>query len=84
MVREKSSLFEIYRQKDQEVKMITGQKKNEVDERDGIQLSRKFRENKKLFWSDVNMKRKERAQMNMRVRDNDGNIVTDASDVKQR
>ena len=84
MVREKSSLFEIYRQKDQEVKMITRQKENEVDERDGIQLSRKFRENKKLFWSDVNMKRKERAQMNMRVRDNDGNIVTDASDVKQR
>ena len=30
------------------------------------------------------VKRKERAQINMRVRDNDGNIVTDASDVKQR
>ena len=61
MVREKRRLFEIYitnrnernreeyRQKNQEVKMITRQKKNEVDERDGIQLNRKFRENKKLF-----------------------------------
>ena len=30
------------------------------------------------------MKRKERDQMSMQVRDNDGNIVTDASDIKQR
>ena len=30
------------------------------------------------------MKRKERDLMSMRVRDNDGNIVTDARDVKQR
>ena len=64
--------------------MMTRQKKNEVDEWDGIQLRRKLRENKKLFWSDVNMKGKERGQMSMRVRDSDGNIVTDASDVKQR
>ena len=49
MVREKRRLFEIYvmdrnernrgecMQKKQEVKMITRQKKHEVDERDGIQ-----------------------------------------------
>ena len=30
------------------------------------------------------MKRKEKDQMNMRVRDSDGNIETDANDVKQR
>ena len=30
------------------------------------------------------MKRKERDQMSMRVRDSDGNVVTDASDIKQR
>ena len=63
---------------------MTRQKKNEVDERDGIQLSRKFRDNKKLFWSDVNVKRKERDQMSMQVRNSDGNVVTDASDVKRR
>ena len=63
---------------------MTRHKKKEVDERDGIQLSKKCKENKKLFWSDANLKRKERDQMSMRVRDSDGNIVTDASDVKQR
>ena len=56
---------EEYKQKNQEVKRITKQHKNEIDERDGIQLSRKFGENKKLFWSDVDMKRKERDQMGM-------------------
>ena len=64
--------------------MVTIQEKNEVDERDGILLSIKYRESKKLFWSDVNMNRKERNQLSMKVRDNDGNIVTGASDVKQR
>ena len=94
MVREKRKLFEIYiadrnernreeyRQKNQEVKRVTRQKKNEVNERDGIQLSRKFKENKKLFLNDVNVKRKERDQMSIRVRDSDRNIVSDASDVK--
>ena len=71
-MREEKRVFEIYvtdrnersrveyRQKNQEVKRVTRPKKNEVDERDGIQLSRKFRENKKLFWSDVNMKQRKR------------------------
>ena len=51
---------------------------------DGFQISKKFMENnkKKLLWSVVNMKRKERDQMSMRVRDSDGNIVTEAGDVK--
>ena len=64
--------------------MVTRQEKNEVDERDGILLSIKFKESKKLYWSDVNMKRKERNLLSMEVRDSDGNIVTDASDVKLR
>ena len=96
MMREKRRLFEIYirdrnernreeyRQKNQEIRMMARQKKKEVDERDGIQASRKFRENKKPFWSEVNMKRKERDQMSMQVRDSDGNNVNDASGVKQR
>ena len=53
MVREKRRLFEIYvtdrnernreeyQQMNQEVKRVTRQKKNEVDERDGIQLTLK-------------------------------------------
>ena len=62
MVRERRRLLEIYvtdrnernreeyRQKNQEVKRVTRQKKNELDERDGIQLSRKFWENKKNYF----------------------------------
>ena len=73
-MREKRRLFKIYitdknersrkeyRDNNREVKIVTRQKKNEVDERDGIQLSKKFRKKKTLFWSDVNMKRKERDQ----------------------
>ena len=61
MVREKRRLFEIcithrnernregYRQKNQEVTRVTRQKKNEDDERDGIQLNRKFREKKPIL-----------------------------------
>ena len=61
MVRKKRRLFEIYiadrnernrveyRQKNQEMNIITRNKKNEVDERDGIQLSRKFWESKKTI-----------------------------------
>ena len=54
LVKEKRRLFEKYmvdrnernreeyRQKNQEVKRVTKQKKNDIDERDGINLSRKF------------------------------------------
>ena len=49
----------------------------------GRGLSKKCMGKKKLFWGDVNMKKKETDQMSMRDRDNDGNIVTDGSNVKQ-
>ena len=96
LVREKRRLFELYvtdrsersreeyREKKQEVKRVTRQKKNESDERDGMNLSRRFRENKKLFWSDVNRKRKQRDQMSMKVRDSDGNMIHEESGVKER
>lgn len=96
LVREKRRLFELYvtdrsersreeyREKKQEVKRVTRQKKNESDERDGMNLSRRFRENKKLFWSDVNRKRKQRDQMSMKVRDSDGNMINEESGVKER
>ena len=62
MVREKRRLFEMYitdrnernreehRQKTLEVKILTRQKTNGGDERDGIQLSEKFRENKRKYF----------------------------------
>ena len=49
-----------YMQKNQEGKIITRQKKNEVDERNSIWLSRKFKESKKtiLEWWDNEEERK--------------------------
>ena len=55
-----------------------------VHERDGVRMSRHFRENKKLFWSDVNRKRNAREQMTMKVRDSEGNMLTEGERVQQR
>ena len=96
LVKEKRKLFEEYtkskkesdkqeyKRKKQEVKGVTRQKKNTIDERDGVQLSRYFKENKKLFWSGVNGQRKKREQMSMRVKDSEGNVMTEPTRVKSR
>merc|ERR1712002_199121 len=65
-------------------KVAIREKKNAVDERDGVKMSRHFRENKKLFWSDVNRKRNARDQMTMKVRDSEGNMLTEGAKVQQR
>ena len=44
-------------------------------------MSRHFRENKKLFWSDVNQKRNAREQMIMKVRDSEWNMLTERAAV---
>ena len=96
LVKEKRRLFEVlisnrsvtnredYKRKNREVNGVVRQKKNAVDERDGERLSRYFRENKKLYWSEVNRKRKTREQMNMKVKNSEGILVTDAVEVKKR
>merc|ERR1712002_566357 len=65
-------------------KVAVREKKNAVDERDGVRMSRHFMENKKLFWSDVNRKRDKREQMTMKVRDSEGNMLTEGARVQQR
>merc|ERR1711872_852032 len=96
LVKEKRKLFEQYtkskkesdrqeyKRKKQEVKGVTRQKKNTIDERDGVQLSRYSKENKKLFWSRGNGQRKKREQMSMRVKDSEGNVMTEPTGVKSR
>ena len=96
LVKEKRRLFEVYisdrsarnrevyKRKNREVNGVIREKKNAVDERDGERMSRYFRENKKLYWSEVNRKRKARDQMTMRVKDSEGNVLTEAKEVKQR
>ena len=96
LVKEKRRLFEVYladrndrnkeeyKRKNRQVNVAVREKKNAVDERDGVKMSRHFRENKKLFWSDVNRKRNAREQMNMKVRDSEGNMLTEGARVQQR
>ena len=55
-----------------------------VDERWGESLSRNFREKKKLFWKEGSAKRKSNDQMEMRIRDADGHMLTDGEDVVGR
>ena len=68
---------EAYKRKNRQVNVVVREKKNAVDERDGVKMRRHFRENKKLFWSDVNRKRNAREQMIMKVRDSEGNMLTE-------
>ena len=96
LVKEKRRLFEVYladrndrnkeeyKRKNRQVNVVIREKKNAVDERDGVKMSRNFRENKKLFWSDLNRKRNAREQMTMKVRDVDGNMLTERAVVQQR
>ena len=91
-VKEKRRLFEAfsanrndrneeaYKRKNCQVNVVVREKKNALDERDGGKMNRHFRENKKLFWSDVNRKRNAREQMIMKVR----NMLTERAAVRQR
>ena len=74
-MREKRRLFEIY------VTNRNGRNREKYKQMD--QEVKRVTTNKKDE-VDVNMKRKERDQMSKQVRDSDGNIVADASEVKQR
>ena len=96
LVKEKRKLFEVlvadrsernrevYRRKNREVKVAVREKKNSIDQRDGERMSRNFRENKKLYWNDVNRKRNVRDEMNMRVKDSEGNVLMEPNAVKSR
>ena len=96
LVKEKRRLFEThlqsrrdvdreaYNNKKRDVKRKVREKQKRADEMYGEKLSRNFRENKKLFWRDVNSVRKVRDQMDMRIKDVNGNILSDESEVKNR
>merc|ERR1712002_206763 len=96
LVNEKRKLFERYKQnkslnnrgmyeeKKREVKRKTREKQQMADDRLGLRLSENFKENKKLFWSGVNSERKEREQMDFRIKDADGEYVTEEGAVLDR
>ena len=70
-----------YNMKKREVKYKVREKKRMVDERWGESLSKNFREKKKLFWKEVNTDRKNNDQMEMRIRNADGHLLTVGEDV---
>ena len=96
LVQDKRRLYEMYlrtrsehdkneyNRKNREVKYKVREKKRVVDERWGESLSKNFREKKKLFWKEVNAERKSNDQMEMRIRDADGNMLTVGEDVVGR
>ena len=71
-------------EKKREVKRKTREKQQMADDRLGLRLSENFKENKKLFWSGVNSERKEREQMDFRIKDADGEYVTEERAVLDR
>ena len=88
MVREKRVLFnkylqnksvdnwERYRRKHQEVKRRVEVLKREANERWGARVSECFRENKKMFWKEVNCVRKRREAVEVKVKDETGELVS--------
>ena len=55
-----------------------------VDKRLGESLNRNFAEKKTLFWKAVNVERKSNDQMEVRINDVDGYVLTDGEDVVSR
>ena len=66
------------------MKRRTREKQQMLHYRVGLRLIENFKENKKLFWSGVNRKRKEREQMDFRIIDADGEYVTEERTVLDR
>ena len=96
LVREKRRLYEVqlqtkaerdinsYKRQKGVVKRKVKEKKEMADRRFGERVSRNFKENKKMFWKDVNMERKMDDQMDTRIKDADGNILTEENAVRNR
>ena len=96
LVKDKRRMFEVYNQnksennreeynsKKHEVKRRVREKRGIADENLGQRLSESFKENKKLFWGGVNRERKTREQMDMRIKDADGNVVSEGRVVMDR
>ena len=48
-------------------------------------MSRQFRENKRIYWNEVNQKQKARDRIKMRIiKDSQGNVLTEPTAAKQR
>ncbi|XP_071512677.1 uncharacterized protein [Panulirus ornatus] len=75
--------WEMYKRKRQEVKRKVQEVKKSANESWGERVSLNFRENKKMFWKEVNKVRKTREQMGTSVKGANGEVITSSGDVKR-
>src|SRR5256885_15542559 len=64
-----------YKSVSREVKVLIKQKKNRVAEEWGTKVAEKFIENKKAFYKEVNAVRKERCELEERIKGEDGKEI---------
>ena len=96
LVKEKRKLYEVqlqtrderdvdrYKRQNGVVKRKVKEKKEVADGRFGERLSKNFKDNKKMFWKDVNMEMKKDDQMDTKIKDADGNILSEENAVRNR
>ena len=96
LVGEKRSLHEVhlqsgnvhdrerYKIKKREVKRRVKEKKRLVDVDFGVRMNQYFRENKKRFYSEVNAERRVKEQLELRIKDENGCLLTEENAVKAR
>ena len=96
LIREKKELYgqflqrrgeeewERFRRKRQEVKRKVREAKRRAADEWGEQISRNFKENKKLFWKEVNRVRSTREGMSEVVKGANGEVITEETEVKKR
>ena len=64
-----------YKSVSREVKVLIKEKKNRAAEEWGTKVAEKFRENKKAFYKEVNAVRKERCELEERIKGQDGKEI---------
>ena len=96
LIREKKELYgqflqrrgeeewERFRRKRQEVKRKVREAKRRAADEWGEQISRNFKENKKLFWKEVNRVRSTREGVSEDVKGVNGEVITEEGGVKKR
>ena len=96
LVKEKRRLYEVqlqtasendrekYKEKKREVKRIVNEKKSAADDEWGERVTRTYKENKKMFWAEVNAERKVKEKLGMSIKDVNGNLLHEESEVKSR
>ena len=80
----REELKQLYKLKSREVKRKVKELKRRAGDRWGQKLTENFRENKRLFWKDVNEERKPKEKGGERVKSADGSVLMEPVAVRER